>query len=113
MYESQNLMSGGGATILDIIGSNASPVSWNAGCLTTVTSCYGYHTGDNTLAGGSSRFILNDTFAPVESTPSEVAYSSAPVTGETTDIVYRVKANAGQAAGSYESRIIYIVVPVF
>jgi hypothetical protein len=113
MYESQNLMSGGGSSILDIIGSNASPVSWNVGCVTSAASCYGYHAGDNTLAGGSSRFLLNDTFAPVEGSPSEVAYSSAPVTAETTDVVYRVKANAGQPAGLYESRIIYIVVPVF
>ena len=112
-YERQNLMSSGGAEIEDITGSNSSPVPWSTGCIVNAQSCYGYHAGDNTLSGGSTRFLLNDTFAPLTGTLEEIAYSSGPVRDETTDIIYRIGAGAGQPAGIYESRIVYIVLPVF
>jgi hypothetical protein len=112
MYERQNLTAGGG-TIADVTGTNFAPVPWSTGCLISAESCYGYHVGDNTLAGGSTRFLLSDTFAAASSTPAEVAYSSGPVTAESTDIVYRVQVGSGQPAGKYESKIIYIVIPVF
>ena len=112
-YERQNLMSSGGGGIEDIAGSNSSPVPWTTGCLVTAQSCYGYHAGDNTLTGGSTRFLLNDTFAPLTETLEEIAYSSGPVHDETTDIIYRIGAGEGQPAGIYESKIVYIVLPVF
>jgi hypothetical protein len=112
-YEQQDLVSSGGAVIEDVSGSNDSPLPWSTGCLVSAQSCYGYHVGDNTLAGGSSRFLLNDTFAPLTGALEEVAYSSGPVRDESTDIIYRVKVSSGQSAGLYESRIVYIVVPVF
>jgi len=56
---------------------------------------------------------VNDTFAALTSTSSEIAYSSVPVASESTDIVYRISTSQNQPAGVYESKIVYIVVPVF
>ncbi len=112
-YERQDLESGNGAKINDITGTNESPVAWSSGCSATASSCYGYHAGDDTLSDGSTRFVLDDTYAALTGSMAEVAYSSGPVTDESTDIVYRIKANASQAAGKYESSIVYIIVPVF
>jgi len=112
-YERQDLTAQVGATIDDVTGTNFAPTSWSTGCNATATSCYGYHAGDNTLAGGSTRFLVNDTYAALDGSLAEIAYSSGPVTDESTDIVYRIKVGAGQSAGRYESSIVYIVVPVF
>lgn len=111
-FERQDLLSGAGV-IEDVTGSNTSPIPWSSGCLVSAQSCYGYHIGDNTLLGGSTRFLLNDTYAPLTDSLEEVAYSSGPVQNESTDIIYRVKVGSGQPAGQYESKIVYIVVPVF
>jgi hypothetical protein len=112
-YERQNLTAGIGASIQDITGTNLSPTAWATGCVVSSTSCYGYHAGDNTLSGGSTRFLANDTFASLTGTLSEVAYSSVPVSSQSTDIVYRIRLGANQPAGQYEGRVVYIVVPVF
>lgn len=112
-FERQDLMSGAGGTIDDITGTNQSPVQWATGCLVSAMSCYGYHVGDNTLLGGSNRFLIDDTFAPLTGGLEEVAYSSGPVTSESTDIVYRVRVGSGQPAGKYESNVSFIIVPVF
>lgn len=112
-YEQQNLISGAGATIEDVTGTNASPSTWSTGCVSTADSCYGYHAGDDTLEGGSNRFFLTDTFAKLTGTPEEVAYSSGPVVGEVNDMVYRIQVAASQPAGTYESRVGFIIIPVF
>ncbi len=111
-YEQQNLISGGG-TIEDVSGTNAAPTAWSVGCPAGATSCYGYHAGDNTMEGGSNRFLLDDTFAAFTGIMEEVAYSSGPALNESTDIIYRVEVGAGQPAGRYQSKVTYIIVPVF
>ena len=112
-YERQPLTAGSGATIAGVTGTNAAPVGWSSGCSPAAPSCFGYHAGDNTLAGGSTRFLVSDTYAALTDTPAEVAYSGGPVPTESTDIVYRIRVNAAQTAGLYESKLVYIVVPVF
>ena len=112
VYERQPLTAGS-AIIQPVAGTNQNPLPWSVGCMATATSCYGYHTGDNILSGGSTRFLIDDTYAALSSTPSEIAYSSLPVTAQSTDIVYRIEVRAGQPAGRYESNLVYIVVPVF
>lgn len=111
--ERGDLAAASGATIQDVTGTNASPVPWSSGCSIAADSCFGYHVGDNTLSGGSTRFLSNDTYAALTTTPSEVAYSSTPVVSESTDIVYRIQANPGQSAGQYESKVVFVVVPVY
>lgn len=111
-YERQALLSDAGSQIDPVTGTNASPSGWVSGC-TAITSCYGYHAGDDILQGGSTRFAPDDTYAQFDATPREVAYSSGPATGRVTNMVYRLESKSLQDAGSYSSSVVYIVVPVF
>lgn len=109
-----DLLTAGGAYIRPITGTNAAPTAWATGCDTGAPSCFGYHTSDDTLEGGSTRFSALDTYARVSTTtPEEVGYSSQPILGETTDVIYRIMRRELQDAGIYEARIRYISVPMF
>lgn len=112
IFERQNLISGS-ATIDDISGTNENPLAWSVACAAAAAGCWGYHAGDNTLAGGSTRFLLDDTYAALTSELAEVAYSSGPVTNEQTDIVYKIEVRDDQPAGTYQADLGYVVVPVF
>jgi hypothetical protein len=112
MYQRQGLQMGG-EVIQPISGTNASPVTWATGCLGGAVSCYGYHAGDDTLAGGSTRFALDNSYAALTSSLDEVAYSDVPVAGEVTDIIYRTRVSEAQIAGVYESSVVFIIVPTF
>lgn len=108
------LMSAMGATMKPLTGTNAVPTAWNTGCDSNAASCFGYHTGDDTLQGGNTRFSAIDTYARMStSTIDEVSYSSQPVVGDTTDIVYRIMIRQLQDAGLYEAHIRYVSVPIF
>jgi hypothetical protein len=103
-----------GATVKQVTGTNASPTAWNDGCSAGAASCLGYHTGDDTLQGGSTRFSALDTYAGLSTTTlDEVSYSSQPSVGETTDIVFRILVRELQDAGLYETNIMYVSVPIF
>ena len=112
-YQQQGLIGEGVAEITPVSGTNASPTGWSAGCAATSTGCYGYHTDESVLAGGSTRFAADDTYAQFSSTPEEVAYSAGPADNRETDMVYKVEAGAQQAAGDYSGGVVYIVVPTF
>lgn len=111
-FQRQALLSDAGSAIDPIVGTNASPDSWTTGCASQA-SCYGYHTDAPVLSGGSTRFAADDTYAQFDGTPREVAYSSGPASGSVTNLVYRLEASGLQAAGSYSSNVVYIVVPSF
>ncbi len=113
LYELFDMTAGVGAVIQDITSTNASPQPWSTACTIGAASCFGYHAGDNTLASGSTRFLVDDTFAALTTAPAEVAYSSVPVVNEHTDIIYRIRVGSSQPAGYYESRMGYVIVPVF
>jgi hypothetical protein len=109
-----DLKTSGGATIKAITGTNAVPVAWSTGCLVTAQSCFGYHSGDDTLQGGSTRFSALDTYAGFStSTLEEVAFSSQPAVNEANDVVFRVFIRDLQDAGQYTTRMQYISVPMF
>lgn len=113
-YAQQNLLGSTAAEIPPVLGTNQSPTSWSGGCNPSQSGCYGYHTSEAVLAGGSTRFAADDTYAHFSTTTlSEVAYSSGAATNKTTDIVYRVEARELQEADSYSTSIVYIVVPTF
>jgi hypothetical protein len=101
----------GGADIDPIGATNAVPASWATGCGSN--SCFGYHAGDDVLAGNNARFAPEDTYAAFTSTLAEVAYSGVPISGETTDMIYKLELSAGQEGGDYTASIVYIAVPVF
>ncbi len=109
-----DFISAGGDTIAPITGTNASPLAWNTACDPGAVGCFGYHTGDDTLQGGSTRFAADDTYARLSTTTlEEVAFNSIPVTNESVDVIFRVKIQQLQPAGQYTLRLRYIGVPVF
>jgi len=112
-YQTQNLTGDSGQEIHPVSSSNASPVGWSSSCTASQPGCFGYHTDEAVLSGGSTRFAADDTYAGFTQYPSEVAYSATPVENHSTDVVYKVEAHDLQAAGDYTSSLTYIVVPVF
>lgn len=114
MMMDSDLISAGGSIILPVTGTNATPLAWATGCDTGASSCFGYHTSDDTLQSNPTRFSAVDTYARMSTTTlEEVSYSSQPVAGEITDVIFRVLARQLQDAGQYESNIRYISVPLF
>lgn len=92
-------------------GSNSSPAAYAP--TGGATSAYGYHAGDDALGGGSTRFASNDTYAALTTSLSEIAYSSGPVSNESTDIIYKLSILATQPAGTYSHELYYVITPIF
>ena len=113
MFVRQDLLNGYGDTIAPIAGTNESPVAWLTGCDGSNPGCFGYHVGDDTLAGGSTRFAAPNTFAGASTTPEEIMFSSVPTTADTEDLVFRINVSPAQVAGVYNSELVYITVPVY
>jgi hypothetical protein len=111
MYAGGQLTNQYGDVIEPITATNNAPAGWNTAC-NGVTSCFGYHTTDATLRGGSTRFAPEDSYAALSVAPQEIMYSSVP-TSDTHDIIYRISVPDDQPAGDYETNIMYISVPVF
>ncbi|MFT5036571.1 MAG: hypothetical protein ACI9VM_000133 [Candidatus Azotimanducaceae bacterium] len=111
LFTRQTLLNTYAETIPAVTGTNASPVGWYSGCLSSATGCFGYHAGDDTL-NGSTRFAADDSYAAFDTTPQEIMYSSVPA-NESSDIVYGVQVTGMQPAGDYETEIVYMAIPVF
>ncbi len=112
-YQRQGLLSPSAREIPPVLSTNDSPAGWTSACSATSTGCYGYHTGEDVLEGGSIRFAADDSFARFTSSPTEVAYGSGPTSASSTDIIYKVEVRDSQDAGAYQGAIVYIVTPVF
>lgn len=112
LYSRQGLVANNGDEIDPITASNTAPTAWATACGLSQPGCFGYHAGDDTLSGGSTRFSPDDSFAALEMVPREVAQSSVPV-NETVTVVYRLGVKQLQSAGQYQTELVYIVVPVF
>lgn len=113
VFQRQSFLSNTGNSITPVAASNTSPIGWATACNTSFNSCFGYHAGDDTLAGGSARFAPNDTYAALETAPREVAQSSIPVINDQVNVIYRVTTRNLQEAGQYATNLVYIVVPIF
>jgi hypothetical protein len=110
-YERQPLSNSSGSLIQPVPGTNDAPDIWPA---LPNPSAYGYHTSDATLSGASpSRFLPDNTYSRFETNVREVSYSPISVQNETIDLVYRLEASVLQSAGSYETEVVYIIVPNF
>lgn len=112
MYQRQPLTNTDGEVIAGIAGTNASPVGWSTGCPASADGCFGYHAGDDTLAGGSSRFAPNDSYAALSTEPEEVMHSAIP-SDNTAEIVFKLQIRPEQPAGDYQTEIVYLVVPSY
>jgi hypothetical protein len=110
-YASQQMVNSYNDPVAAITGTNAAPTGWATGCSGAAIGCFGYHTTDGTLYGGSSRFGATDSYAALDTTPKEIMYSSIP-TSDVQDIVYKMKITQNQPAGDYATNITYIAVPV-
>ena len=111
-FARKQLESQAGVFIPPIAATNLIPDSWADACAPTSTGCFGYHVTDPTLKDGSTRFAASDTYAALETTPVEIMYSGIP-SSDTHDIVYRIKVNQLQPAGTYETEIVYLAVPSY
>ncbi len=110
LYERQGLVNET-ISITPVAGTNEEPLPWYLSG--DATSAYGYHTGDDTLSGGSIRFAPNNTYARFESIPKEIAYHSFPVHRDIVDVIFKIESAPEQVAGDYESSIVYVAVPSF
>lgn len=115
MFTSNELRNMYGTRIDPIISTNALPDGWTDSCLPSAVGCFGYHSGDDTLSGMTpARFAAPNTFARFSTTtPEQVVYSSVPATTETTNMVYKLQVGQLQEAGSYETNIVFIAMPLF
>ena len=110
-YASQQLLNSYGEAVSAISSSNAVPNGWVTACSASASGCFGYHSTDATLSGGSGRFGPTDSYAALDTTPREIMYSSIPA-NDTQDMVYKIKVTGTQSAGDYTTNIVYIAVPV-
>jgi hypothetical protein len=110
-FVSDQLTNTQGNQIPPVTAANAAPASWNTTCLSSASGCFGYHTTDGTLQGGSARFGALDSYAALDTIPREIMYSSIPA-NETITILYRIRVTPTQAPGDYENSVTYIAVPV-
>lgn len=101
-----------GEPIEGVTGTNASPTGWSTGCDVGAQSCFGYHTSDPVLFGGSDRFSAPDSYASLETEPQEIVYNNSPGLG-TYDIVYGIRVSDLQPAGLYATNISYIAVTAY
>lgn len=105
------LVSTSGVTFPAVTSTNASPAAWPG---SVTTGAYGYHTTDATLGTGTTtRFSSNTTFAQIDTTPREIAFSSGPVDSEVTSLVFAIQAGPAQPAGQYTQTLTYTVYGVF
>jgi hypothetical protein len=111
LYKRQALQNETADTIHTIAGTNETPVSWSVGCA-GLPSCFGYHAGDDTLAGNAGRFALDDTFTAPSTTPEEIMYNALAAT-ESEDILFRIVVGGTQAPGDYTTNLVYLVTPQF
>jgi hypothetical protein len=102
-----------GDPIQSLTSTNAAPAGWSVTCALNSIGCFGYHTTDAALEGGSTRFSPLDSYAGLSLSDAEVMYSSIPTSGDQHDILYRADITELQPAGSYETTISYIAVPVY
>jgi len=109
----QQLINSNGDELSPVTGTNAAPLAWSTGCVGGVSSCFGYHAGDDTLYNGSVRFALDDSYAALDTSPQEIMSSNVPVTFDTSEIIYRTQISELQPAGEYSTTLQYIAVPVF
>ncbi|MBI3046010.1 MAG: hypothetical protein HYY86_00485 [Candidatus Harrisonbacteria bacterium] len=113
IFQRQGLLGDGGSEIAPINSTNETPLNWSAACPVLDMGCYGYHSGDDTLSGNAGRFAANDTYAKLENSPKETAFSPTPVANESVDIIFKAQIGPEQPPEDYQSSVGYIIVPVF
>lgn len=107
------VMTMGSFTISDWTGTNASPTTFGNGSFG-----FGYTTDDSSLTGGTADRFTNGgaKYAGfVHSGPGDPVAdrTSGPITGSTDTVTYRLAASGTQAAGTYNTVIVYVCSVTF
>jgi hypothetical protein len=111
IQQDTNLTKTNGTQIAAVSAGNASPAGWPGGITSGV---FGYHTTDSSLCTGTSnRFLADNTFAALTSAAAEISCNTGPVSGEVTNVVFKVEIEALQASGDYKNNITYITTPQY
>lgn len=117
------LFSSGGNTIANWTGTNETPTIFNS----NTGSFFGYSTDDSNLGcpvgvpsctanrftSGSANFAGFGNVGPGASSGDPVADSTGPATNAQTNVKYRLTASTGQAAGQYDTTVIYVITAKF
>ena len=109
IFQRQGLV--GESEIAPVAAGNSSPDAWAIPPATA--GAYGYHSGDDVLAGNSLRFAPDNTYAKLENTPKEIGFSAIAADNENFDMVFKTEVTNQQAAGLYSGSIVYILVPTY
>jgi hypothetical protein len=116
VWQSQNLTSDEGTQIQPASSTNEYPAPWSSACPSDFSSCYGYHTGDDSLSDiglGPARFSPDDSFARFETQMKEIGFNPYPISQDIFDLIFRIEVRNLQNAGSYQTQLTYIIVPTF
>ena len=116
VWQSQNLTSDEGTQIQPASSTNEYPASWSLACPSDFSSCYGYHTGDDSLSDiglGPARFSPDDSFARFETQMKEIGFNPYPISQDIFDFIFRIEVRNLQSAGSYQTQLTYVIVPTF
>ncbi len=109
ILEQQGLV--GPSEIMPVEATNEAPLPW--AIPPAAAGAFGYHAGDDVLAGNSPRFAPDNTYAKLETAAKEVAFRSGPATNRVTDVIFKTQVTNQQEAGSYQAAIAYVAVPIF
>jgi len=116
VWQSQNLTSDEGTQIQPASSTNEYPAPWSLACPSDFSSCYGYHTGDDSLSDiglGPARFSPDDSFARFETQMKEIGFNPYPISQDIFDLIFRIEVRNLQSAGSYQTQLTYVIVPTF
>ena len=114
--EDQQLTNSLGELFTRSSSTNNLPLSWTQSCLSSMSACYGYHSGDDTLSGSgtsTSRFAPDDSWAAFSTSSAEVIHSGGPVSNQSTDILFKIEAHPHQQEGNYSNIIYYVITAIF
>lgn len=113
VYATGPLQNALGQTIQGVEGTNEYPAPWSFTQSPSVTGVFGYHSTDELLSNGSTRFASDDTWAAFTEAPAEIVYTEGVAQDDIHDILYRLNIGTTQAPYNYYTDIYYVVTGTF
>jgi len=98
-------------TISDWTGTNATPTAWGTDCPDNGSYCgFGYNTDDDNLSGGTSNRFSGSKYAAFTHSGSgdPVSDYTSATTSAQHVITYKTSINTLQAAGDYQTTVVYV-----
>ncbi len=118
-WETSLLTNASGDTIANWSGTNSAPTTWSGNCSNNNECGFGYTTNDSNLSGGTADrftnggpkyagFTTSGPGDPVADHTTKIDGSTGEVSGEQFVVTYKVSVNSTQAAGTYNTTIVYV-----